>query len=131
MLFKYITTVYDNESSWLMKISKKFIGDDNTKRANSRKCSTLSSDQDVLQFYEFFGLLQLLLLRLDKKKIIYNWLSRYLSDEFGKKVANYAIKQNVDAVIMYDTNASTCFQILKAKAHNIIRIIDVSAANRL
>jgi len=53
-----------------------------------------------------------------------------VADRFGKKVAKYAIKNNVDAVIVYDTTASTCFEILSQKAPKIIRIIDHAQAPR-
>ncbi|MDR7079576.1 glycosyltransferase involved in cell wall biosynthesis [Neobacillus niacini] len=130
ILFKYITTVYDKESSILMRITKRLIGKDNLKRANSRKSAELD-DTDVEQFCEFYGLVELLLMRVDKTGILYKYWARYVSHSFGKKVARYAMKNKVDAVILYDTNASCCFEILKEKAPNIIRIMDVSAANRL
>ena len=37
MLYKYITTVYDKESSLMMKVVKKFLNKDNLTRANRRK----------------------------------------------------------------------------------------------
>lgn len=130
VLFKYITTVYNKETSFFMKLTKKILGSDNLNRANKRRCEDLD-DNEVKQFYEFSGLLLLFLLRIDRKRIIYNWYSRILSNKFGSMVAYFAIKNNVDAVILYDTNASACFKILKDKAPNIIRIMDVSAADRL
>ncbi len=130
MLFKYITTIYDSKSSILMKLIKKVLRGDNLKRAIGRKNIDLS-ENDVIQFCEIFGLVEIFLARYDKKRKIYNWWQRYNADIFGKKVAQYAIKNNVDAVIMYDTNALKCFQILEKKAPHIKRVMDVSAANRI
>lgn len=130
MLCKYITTVYDSDKSWLMKILKLFIRGDNLKRANGRKDSDLSED-DIMQFYEVSGLIEIILARYDKKKMIYNMWHRYTSARFGKAVAKYAIRNHVDAVIMFDTNAEIGFKVLKEKAPNILRIMDVSAANRI
>ena len=130
ILFKYITTVYDSDKSYLMRLSKKMINKDNLKRANNRKCEALL-DSDVLQFNELLGFIELLLWRVDHKKNFYRWWNRKNSDLFGRKVARYAIKHNVDAVIMYDSTATKCFSILRKKAPHIKRIMDTSIANRI
>lgn len=130
ILFKYITTVYDKESSWMMRLTKKIINKDNLKRANNRKCEALN-DKDVVQFCEILGLLTLVAIRIDKSRRLYTLLNNFVSKKFGKKVAKYAIKNKVDAVIMYDTNSNEAFKYLKKKAPHIKRIMDVSAANRI
>lgn len=130
MLYKYITTVYDSDKSYLMKFLKHFVRGDNLKRANSRKNFDLS-EYDVIQFCELSGLIEIILSRFDKKRILYEKWRRYTSARFGKAVAKYAIKNHVDAVIMYDTNAEAGFKVLEKKAPDILRIMDVSAANRL
>lgn len=129
ILFKYITTVYDKESSLMMKITKKIIKGNDLKRANGRRCENLN-DEDIIQFCEIGGFIELLLMRIDKSKKIYTWWNRRLFDKFGKKVAMYAISNNVDAVIMYDSTAQKCFEILKKRAPHIKRIMDSSTANR-
>ena len=35
------------------------------------------------------------------------------------------------SLILYDTNASECFRILKKKSPSILRVMDITAANRL
>lgn len=130
ILFKYITTVYDKKSSWMMKLTKKIINDEDLRRANSRRCEFLN-DSDVVQFNELLGLAVLLTLRLDKSRKLYRLMNDFLNRKFSKKVAKYAIKNNVDAVIMYDTTANEAFKYLKKKAPHIKRIMDVSAANRI
>lgn len=130
MLCKYVTTVYNKNTSILMRLTKLFLSSENLQRANNRTNPDLSED-DVIQFCELSGLLQIALYRFDKSKRFYNWWHKNTSRRFGKKVAKLAIKENADAVILYDANAMTCFEYLKKKAPNIKRIMDTSAANRL
>lgn len=126
-LFKYITTVYDKPGS-LTSIGKKFLKGDNLTRANTRKCNELD-DSDVVQICEFLGLLLLFFQRVDKKKNIYNMLDKYIIKRFNKKLAKYAIKNDVDMIIMYDTLCYKAFKIIKAKSPGIKRVIDMSAPN--
>jgi len=129
ILFKYITTVYDRPYS-LTRLIKFFLRGNAKKKCSSRRTNVLP-DSIIKQLEEWKGLLLLFLSRVRFfKKIIphyYNWLH----DGFGKKVARYAIKNNVDAVIMYDGNCNKCWEILKEKAPHIKRIMDISIANRL
>lgn len=131
MLFKYITTVYDKKNSGLMQLLKRFLKKSEVQRANGRKTEKLE-DSQVIQFCQLSGLLTLAVLRIDKTKgrVLYNRVNRWVSNSFGKKVARYAIKNNVDAVICYDANALACFSLLKKHAPDILRIMDNSAPNR-
>lgn len=129
MLLYYVTTIYDKDSSLLMKIVKKFLSNDNLKRANGRKNPDLD-DNDVKQYCLFGGLIEAFLTRVDKTHRIYGMMRHYDAKKFGIKVAKLAIKENADAVIMYDSNAKEGFEYLKKKAPNIIRILDVSIAAR-
>jgi glycosyltransferase involved in cell wall biosynthesis len=128
-LFRYITTVYDNNSSLWMKIIKKFISKKDLKRANSRS-SVMIPRNKIIQFCELRGLLLLGILRIDKKRVIYNRYYSYVAGKFGRKVARYAIKHHADIVICYDSSAQYCFEYLKKYAPDIIRIIDNAAMNR-
>lgn len=130
ILFKYITTVYNKKSSILMRVTKLFLSQENLQRANNRINKDLEED-DVVQYCELRGLLQIALYRFDKSKRLYNWWHKNTSRRFGLKVAKLAIQEKVDAVILYDANALTCFKYLKTKAPHIKRIMDTSAANRL
>ena len=123
MLDKYITTVYDKDSSLLMRLAKKLIHGDELKRAENRKCPDVEDDK-VTQICEFRGLLFLLLLRVDKKQVIRRKFGQYLSVRFQKKLAKYLIKNNIKYIISYDTNSSVLFDILKKKAPHTILIID-------
>lgn len=127
---KYITTVYDKSNSIFMKVVKTFISNDNRQRANGRKNPDLS-DNEVFQFCQLGGFIEIFLSRFDRKKNLYNAWHKINSTRFGIKVAKFAIKHQVDAVICYDTNAMECFSYLKQHAPHIRRILDSSAANRL
>lgn len=81
----------------------------------------------VKQFDEFAGIALLVLRRYKKGKII-NIVQNFNFDIFGEKVAKYAKKNVVDAVIMYDTNSLKCFKSLEGTG--IKRIMDTSIANR-
>ena len=61
VFYKYVTTVYDKENSLTGKL-KKFLKGKNLKKANTRKCPYLN-DNEVIQLYEWWGLLVLLLSR--------------------------------------------------------------------
>ncbi|MCU1807112.1 glycosyltransferase family 4 protein [Cytobacillus firmus] len=127
MLKKYVTTIYLKK--WNMTgFAKRFLKGDALRRVITRKCSILN-DNEVKQFCEFEGLINLLLLRIDKSQRLFNKWSKFKNKRFAKKVAYYAIKQNPEAVIMYDTNATLCFDILEKKAPHIKRILDVSSAS--
>ncbi len=127
MLFKYATTVYNGKKS-LTSIATRFLKEDNLKRANGRNSKELD-DSEIIQFCEFEGLFLLLLQRIDKSKYFYKLLNSFIINRFGKKIAKYAIDNDVDALIMYDTVSYKAFELLEKKAPHIIRIIDMSAPN--
>lgn len=129
MLLYYVTTIYDKDSSVVMKIVKRFLSNDNLKRANNRKNPDLN-DNEVIQYCFFGGLIEAFLSRVDQTHNIYRMMQRYDAKRFGIKVAKLAIKENADAVIMYDSNAKYGFEYLKKKAPGILRILDVSIAAR-
>lgn len=130
MLFRYITSVYDKPGT-LTHFFKRFLSSKNRKKASTRKTTELL-DSDVLVQSELCGLLLLIIRRVPflRKKLYHN-LFRWRRRVFGEFVAKYAIENEVDAVIMYDSTAVECFSVLKEKAPNIIRILDVSIAHRL
>ena len=129
MLYKSATTVYNQDNSLLMKMTKLFLGKENVRRANKRKCP-LVDDSEVLQFCEFEGLLLLLLIRIDRTHKLTNKLNRYISNKFQRKLAKYIIDNNVEAVISYDTNSTVLFETLKEKAPKVFRIMDNAHPNR-
>lgn len=128
-LAQYITTIYDKPYS-LTRILKNLLWGKNKKKCSSHKSAKIPNDK-VTQYCEFQALIRMLISKLPFLKKYNNKCYDWLHDNFGRKVAEYAIKNNVDAVIMYDTNANSCWQILKAKAPHIKRILDVTIGNRL
>ena len=127
MLFVYFTTVYKKKKSLTSFLSFFLKGEDSI-RANNRECIELA-DNEVKQEYESLGLLVILIARIFKDQKIYEKWNNWLVDKFGSKVAVFVKKNKVDAVISYDNNSGTLFKNLEKT--NIIRILDVSAANRL
>jgi glycosyltransferase involved in cell wall biosynthesis len=128
-LYKYITTVYDKPWSWTRLLTFLLIGK-NKKKASTRKNYDLKEER-IKQFYELRGLILLLASRIPFFLKLFPSYFQYVHNSFGRKVAFYAIQKKVDAVIMYDTDASYCFEILRKKAPHIKRILDASIANRL
>lgn len=129
MLLYYVTTIYNKDKSLILKFAQLFLSKDNLKRANSRKNSFLN-DSDVIQYCELRGLIEALLIRIDKSHHLYRFMQRRDSDIFGVKVAKLAIKNKADCVVMYDSNATKGFKYLKEKAPSIKRILDVSIVPR-
>lgn len=123
VLFRYVTTVYATERSWLYRLAGHFLKGDSKERAEKRKIQSVNDNQ-VVRLNEFLGYLLLLLLRIDKSRYFYTALNGYVRDSFGRKVARMAIKNKVDAVICYDANSTKCFELLKKTAPSIVRIID-------
>lgn len=126
-LQKYITTVYVKKYSFT-SIVQRFIKGDNLKKLNSHRCDKLD-DYKIMQFCELESILLLILARVDRKRIFYNPLNEYVVKKFNKKVVRYAIKNQVDAIILYDTLAFTAFEELREKAPHIKLILDMSAPN--
>lgn len=121
----YITTVYYNKDKFLYKLLAWVIGKDNVRRMSGKR---LDDDSiHVVQYCELLGLIYLFLIRVDKKKYILPWVYLFLTWCFGKKVANYCNKHNIDAVIMYDTTAKYTFEHIKSKTQKIKCVLDMSS----
>lgn len=128
MLYKYITTVYDKPRSFTRLVKSCFKGN-LRKKISTHYCSELD-DSEVIQYYEFDYIVSLFLNRFSKLAVLREKHRQLVANKFGRKVAKYAINNNVDVVIMYDSTATECFRILKEKAPNIRRVLDVSIATR-
>lgn len=128
-LDKYITTVYCKKPS-LTYFASLFLDSGFQKKAQARKCAELA-DEDVLQFCEAEGLLKLLAMNTSKLRPCYRRIKYHTADRFAKKVVRYAVQHKVDAVVSYDDCASLLFTLLEQRAPQILRVMDVSAANIL
>ena len=125
----YVTTLYKKSDSLLFKILNLFLSNDNKKRADGRQCKDIPESR-IESYCSFLGLLELVLLRLDKSTNLYRKLHSVTVDRFGKKVAKLAIKEKADVVVCYDSNAITTFKYLKEHAPQIVKVLDVSIASR-
>ena len=126
-LYKYITTVYMKKKSITNMISR-FLPDNLKIRAINRKCNELD-DHEIVQFCELEGLILLFLQRVDKNKKLYDKWAQHITKKFGVKVAEYAIKNNADAIIIYETQGAYIGKYLRKHKSKIKLIMDVSAAN--
>lgn len=128
-LFKYITSTYNKPGS-LTHLLERLLKGKLKKKIALRKSIKLEEEK-VLLFCEFSGLFTFIYRHFVIIQKLFPQFYHKLHDAFGRKVALYAIENNIDAVIMYDYNANMCFKILKEKAPHIKRILDVTIANRL
>ena len=127
LLFSYCTSIYYNPKKLLYKFLKFVLPKKENEKMKSR--SNHSLDEYVKTFNTFYGFLFLLVERIDKsknKKYVYK-LQDIITKKMGKKVAKYAIKNKVDAIIGYDTWSYGAIKELKNKKSNIKFIIDYSS----
>lgn len=129
MLCAYVTTVYQKRKS-LTSLLSLFLRGTEFKKAETRRCASIPDDK-VIQFCEFWGLVYLGVMRIthNNKKYM-DPLDAFVEKRFGKKLAKFIKRNNVDAVICYDTQSVTLFKELNNSC-NTTRILDVSAANLL
>lgn len=127
LLDKYITTVYYKPHSFTYWVTKLIKGNLKLK-AQARQCDFLDN-KEVVQFCELAGLFKLLCIYIPLLKPYYHKVKYYTADRFAKKVAAYAIKHKVDAVVTYDDSSPLLFEILKEKAPHIVRVLDMSSAS--
>ncbi len=128
MLDSYITTVYDKPGSITHFITRLLKGN-NKKKASGRKTEEIPENK-IVQFCELRGLILLALIRLPRIcQSDFRWC-QYVNNVFSKKVAKFAEKRGVDAVIMFDTASEKGFSYLIKCKSNILKIMDVSIATR-
>lgn len=129
MLCAYATTVYYKKHS-LTTLAAYFLRGTMKMKAQGRVSPVLRPEQ-VVQFCELEGLLKLLTMHVRFLRPLYRPIKYHTADRFARKVARYAIREKVDAVVCYDDCSARLFAILNKKAPNILRIMDVSAASIL
>ena len=125
LLDAYITTVYYDENKLLYKVLGKILGNNNVERMKGKKMENPSIQ--VKSFCELRGLIYLLLLRIDRKKIILTQYYKYLTRVFGKKVAKYCEKNSIDMLVMYDTTAYCTFKEIKKRRNRCKLLLDMSS----
>ena len=125
LLDSYITTVYYDNNKLLYKILEKVISKNNVDRMQRKRIEI--SSVNVKTFCEIRGLIYLLLLRIDKRKIILTRYYKYLTKVFGKKVAKYCGKNGIDILLMYDTTAYYAFREIKKSKISCKLLLDMSS----
>ena len=126
LLDKYITTVYYDEHKCVYNMLERILGSNNVKRMHGRKNKIV--EKYLITYNEILGLLYLLLIRIDKRKILEPKLYSILINKFGKKVYQYLVKHNQECVIMYDTTGYKCFRLLDKNNKKVTKILDMSSA---
>lgn len=130
MLCKYVTTIYNSGQSRSIKFLYRILPQHEKMRIQSRRNPNLE-DCDVVQYCVLFGYFEIFLSRIRSLSKLYLIWQQINANFFGKKVAKLALREKPDGVILYDTNAKKCFEILKKKAPSIKRIVDVTHINRI
>lgn len=125
----YATTFYDSPRSITRMVSHVLKGR-MQRRAKGRRCENLE-DSDVFQCCELLCLIKLFCMHVPFAKKFYLPVRYFTADRFAKKIARLAIKEKFDAVITFDDTSPILFETLKNEAPEIVRILDMSAANTL
>ena len=128
LLYRYLTSVYAKKGSWTLRILP-FLSGLNLTKAKRRKCGELEDDE-VIQFYELSVLMTILLSHFPRLSRIKDWWNLYVERKFNKKVIEYAVKNRIEGIIVYDGPAKRYLDVLSGKAPDIITIMDVSSATR-
>ena len=128
MLDLYVTTFYDKSDS-AGRVFKHLLPSGLRKQAEHRHNPDLS-DSEVRQLCTLGGVLEAAVYRLNHGKNMYRFLQRRNADRFGKKLSRLACARQADAVILYDSTATACFEALARKRPETLRILDVSSCAR-
>lgn len=132
----YLTTVYLKKGNYtsfvynFFKLLNKLglIDSSFIKRIEGRRSPNIL-DSDIYQFSEILGLLQLFLLRMDKKRHILRIFDDFFNYVFSKKVSNFIINNDIHMLVMFNSLLYT-HKILEKKAPHIIRIVDSPSASK-
>lgn len=127
MLYSYCTSIYYNPKKFIYKLLQLFLSKKEKHKMYNRKNTEL--DDYVKIFSSFWGFLYLIIQRIDKTKDskFIGKMQQILSEKSGKKVAKYAIKNNIDIIIGYDTWSFAAIKELKKRKSNIKFIIDYTS----
>ncbi|MBE6732990.1 MAG: glycosyltransferase family 4 protein [Ruminococcaceae bacterium] len=124
LLNKYFTTIFIKEKSVFWKLFGKITAGKFENAISKKRCPEIEKKANVI-----CGISGLIFAFLSK--VNYPLACKYyfiLTKLFGKKIAKYVIKHNdVEAVVMYDFTAVSCFEILKKKRPNVVRVLDMSS----
>lgn len=93
-----------------------------------RRCADSGLKSEEVKLHcQVLGLLLEIIARIDRGGHVYYRFYRFVANLFGRKVAKDVIRQNADAVIMYDYTAVSCFSYLAKNAPDKVKILDMSS----
>ena len=121
-LHSYVTSVYIKRSSILFLVLS-IVVPRQISRIEKRFSLGIPKEKIKTELF-LFGLLVLLLHRVDSSKNLYGRVNRYFINRFGRKVSKYVLKENVEVVIGYDNAVSRLFTELIRHKCSAMRIID-------
>jgi len=124
-LSNYVTTIYYNPKKTFYKILSFFLNKDSRIRLKRRVNDKINDK--VITKASLLGLVYLLLIRVDKKKIIEPYFYTFLVYFFGRRVLKIIRRTNPNAVIMYDTTATSVFYAIKRRNMKIVTILDMTS----
>lgn len=128
LLLKFFTPIYNKQkNNFAMRLANKLIKNNDVERMKNRS-SVILDDDDVIQQYTFLALVVIIFSRISLLKKLALKIDRYIANRFGIKVAKYAIKHNVDAVVCFSENELKCFKYIKKHAPHIKCITDCASA---
>ena len=126
LLFKYITSLYLKKSySSTVKFFQRFELSD-VQRLMNRNCAMLDDD-DVVTFNSLRGLLLVALNRVSKKRECYNKLNYRFSTQFAVRTARYAVRNDVDILVMMGAAPYAAFTFLNNQKSRIAKVFDMSS----
>lgn len=128
MLDLYVTTFYDKNTP-ANRAFRAVLPAALRRRADHRRNPDLE-DGEVRQLCALGGIAEAAVYRLDHGHDAYRFLQRHNADRFGRKLAKLAAARQADAVVLYDSTATACFESLRRLRPETVRILDVSSCAR-
>lgn len=128
MLELYVTTFYDKNTP-ANRAFRAVLPAALRSRADHRRNPDLD-DGEVRQLCALGGVAEAAVYRLDHGRDAYRFLQRHNADRFGRALAKLAAARQADAVVLYDSTATACFESLRRLRPETVRILDVSSCAR-
>lgn len=127
----YITTLYNKKGSLTNLLTKLPIKGILKSKISNRK-SVEIPDENVVQKLELGGLILVIANKIIKSSVIKSKLYRLIHSSFSRRVAEYAVNNKIDIVIMFDSNVYGGFRYIKKHGEtNITCMLDATIASRV
>jgi glycosyltransferase involved in cell wall biosynthesis len=122
-LLAYVTTIYFKNTKLLYRILAFLLDKENIRRMRGRQNPFIESK--LRQFNEIFGLFFLFSGRVLRNKAFVRAIGDSLGAAFGRKVAKYVNRANVDILICFDTYALAAFEGINNSG--TLKVLDMSS----